>query len=408
MARKNVLLLLGLALLLVVAPVSAQDEVTVRFFNFTVGSDYVEEIETIVAAFEAENPGINIEVDGAPYGDYFTLLQTDVISGDAPDVFELNYENFVTYAANGVLLDLTDLTSGDAPYYPRALDAFNYEGQQLGLPETFSTVLLYYNKTLFDQAGLEYPTTEWTWDDAMAAATAIRALGDDTWGFYSPIQYHEFYKKAAQQGGCEFFNEDMTESTINSEGCVQALDSMVEFVRSGVMPTQAQLSGVSDTQMFLDGKIGMWVTGIWMLPALADMEDDWDVQIEPMINQHAHHFFSNAVVVSADTDVAEAAVKWAEFLTASETAATVRVNASWELPALDQPEYFEAYLAQPPENREAVFQALESAVPPPVIERQQEMQDTVDSLIARVVDGELTAQQALDEAKAALDLLVQS
>lgn len=407
MLRKNAVLLCGLALLLMLAPVAAQDNVTVRFFNFTVGSDYVDELQTIIDAFETENPGITIEVDGAPFADYFTLLQTDVISGDAPDVFELNYENFVTYAANDVLLDLTDRISGDAPYYPRALEAFQYDGKQLGLPETFSTVLLYYNKDLFDQAGVDYPTTEWTWDDAVAAAEAIDALGDDIWGLYTPIQYHEFYKKAAQQGNCEFFNADMTESTINSEGCVEALDSMVEFVRLGVMPTQADLSGISDMELFRDGKIGMWVTGIWMLPALASMEANWDVQIEPMINQHAHHFFSNAVVVSADTDVAEAAVKWAEFLSASEVAARVRVESSWELPALDQPEYFEAYLAQPPENREAVFQALESAVPPPVIERQAEMEDTVNRLVAQVVDGELTAQEALDQAKTELDMLLQ-
>jgi len=400
-------MLVGLALLLMVAPATAQDNVTVRFFNFTAGSDHIDDLEAIIAAFEAENPGITIEVDGAPFADYFTLLQTDVISGDAPDVFELNYENFVTYAANEVLLDLTDLISEDLPYYPRALEAFQYEGKQLGLPETFSTVLLYYNKDLFDQAGVDYPTTEWTWDDALEAAIAINALGDDVWGLYTPIQYHEFYKKAAQQGDCEFFNEDKTESTINSPGCVEALDSMIEFVRQGVMPTQADLSGISDMELFRDGKLGMWVTGIWMLPALMEMEANWDVQIEPMINQHAHHFFSNAVVVSADTDVAEAAVKWAEFLSASEVAATVRVDSSWELPALNKPEYFEAYLAQPPANRAAVFQALESAVPPPVIERQAEMEDTVNRLIARVVDGELTAQEALDQAKAEIDLLLQ-
>ncbi len=407
MFRKSVLMVFGLALLLTLAPAMAQDPVTVRYFNFTAGSDYIDELETIIAAFEAENPDITIEVDTAPFGDYFTLLQTDIISGDAPDVFELNYENFVTYAATGSLLDLTGLFSEEAPYYPRALEAFSYDGVQYGLPETFSTVLMYYNLDLFDQAGVEYPTTEWTWDDARVAAEAIGALGDDIWGLYQPTQFWEFYKKAAQNGECEFFNADQTESTLNSPACVETLEMMVGLINDGIIPTQEQLSGVSDSELFHDGKIGMWVTGIWMFGAMADAEMNWDVQLEPMINQHAHHFFSNGVVVSADTDVAEAAVKWAEFLTASRTAAEVRVASSWELPALDQPEYFETYLAQPPENREAVFQALESPVTPPVIERQQEMQDTVDALIQQVVAGELTAQEALDQAKTAVDLLVQ-
>jgi len=278
----------------------------------------------------------------------------------------------------------------------------------LALPETFSTVLLFYNADLFDQAGIEYPTPEWTWDDAVVAAEAIGALGDDVWGIYSPVQFWEFYKKAAQNGECSFFNEDMTESTINSEACVATLETMVSFMTNGYMPTAADLSGVSDSELFLSGKLGMFVTGIWMFGAFADADFAWDVQIEPAINQHAHHFFANGVAVSATTANPEAAVLWAEFLTASETAATVRVESGWELPALDQPEYFEAYLTQtPPANRAAVFMALESPVTPPVIERQNEMQDGVNALITQVVDGELSAQEALDQAKALLDELIQ-
>lgn len=408
MNRKFTFILLLLALALGLMPAMAQDEVTLRYFTFSAAPDYLEELDTIVAAFQQENPHITIEVSTAPFADYFTLLQADVVSGDAPDVFELNYENFVTYAANDTLLDISEYLSGDAPYYPRALEAFQYEGQQLALPESFSTVLLFYNADLFDKAGVEYPTTEWTWDDAAAAAEAISALGEDTWGIFSPVQFWEFYKKAAQNGECAFFNEDMTESTLNSPACVETLETMIGFINNGLMPSQAQLSGVSDSELFLSGNLGMLVTGIWMFGAFADADFNWDVQIEPAMNQHAHHFFANGVAVSATTEHPEAAAAWAEFLTASEAAANVRVEAGWELPALDQPEYFESYLSQtPPTNRAAVFMALESPVTPPVIERQNELQDSVNALITQAVDGEITAQEALDQAKAAVDALIQ-
>jgi multiple sugar transport system substrate-binding protein len=408
MSRKYILFMVGLLLLIMIAPVAGQDNITIRYFNFTAGSDHVEDLNTILAAFQEANPGITVEVDSAPFGDYFTLLQADVVSGDVPDVFELNFENFETFATNGVLADLTEAAAG-VPFYPRALEAFQYNGQQMALPESFSTVLLYYNADLFDQAGLEYPTAEWTWADAEEAALAIRALGEDIWGLYTPIQYWEFYKKAAQQGECQFFNEDKTESLINSPGCVEALQSMVNFVDAGVIPSQADLSGISDSELFANGKLGMWVTGTWMFSALGSADFHWDVQIEPALNQHASHFFSNAVAVSATTPQAEAATKLALFLTSSETAAQVRVDHNWELPALDQPEYFESFLsAGNPDNRAAVFQALESAVVPPTIERQIEMQDTLNELITRVVDGELTAQEALDQAKAAIDGLLSS
>lgn len=408
MFRKSSIIFILMMLFISLIPSAAQEEVTLRYFTFSAAPDHLEDLDTIVTAFEAENPNITIEVATAPFADYFTLLQADVISGDAPDVFELNYESFVTFAANDTLLNINEYLSSDAPYYPRALEAFQYADEQLALPETFSTVLLFYNMDLFDQAGLEYPTAEWTWTEAVAAAEAITALGDDIWGVYSPVQFWEFYKKAAQNGECNFFNEDMTESTINSAACVETLETMIGFMDMGIMPTAAQLSGVSDSELFLSGNLGMIVTGIWMFGAFEEADFAWDIEIEPAMNQHAHHFFANGVAVSSTTEHAEAAALWAEFLTSSEVAANVRVESGWELPALDQPEYFESYLEQtPPNNREAVFMALESPVTPPVIERQNEMQDTVNNLITQVIDGELTAQEALDQAKEALDALIQ-
>lgn len=406
MFRKLFLVML-LLLVVGIVPTLAQDT-TIRYFTFSAAPDYLEELDTIVAAFEEANPGINVEVETAPFADYFTLLQADIVGGDAPDVFELNYENFVTYAANGTLLDLSGYLSEDTPFYPRALEAFQYQGEQLALPASFSTVLLFYNADLFDAAGVEYPTADWTWDDARAAAEAIDALGEDTWGLYSPVQFWEFYKKAAQNGECQFFNEDMTESTINSPACVETLETMVSFMNDGLMPTAADLSGMSDSELFTSGNLGMLVTGIWMFGAFAEAPFNWDVEVEPMLNQHANHFFANGVAVSASTSNPEAAAAWAQFLAASETAAQVRVEAGWELPALDQPEYFEGYLSQtPPANRAAVFAALENPVTPPVIERQNEMQDTVNALIQQVVEGTLSAQEALDQAKAELDSLIQ-
>ncbi|MDZ4671814.1 MAG: extracellular solute-binding protein, partial [Phototrophicales bacterium] len=173
MYRKLSLILMLLLTATLVLPSVAQENVTLRYFTFSAAPDYLEELDTIIAAFELENPTITVEVSSAPFSDYFTLLQADVVGNDAPDVFELNYENFVTYAANGTLLNIDEYLTGEAPYYPRALEAFQYNGEQLALPETFSTVLLFYNADLFDQAELDYPTAEWTWSDATVAAEAI-------------------------------------------------------------------------------------------------------------------------------------------------------------------------------------------------------------------------------------------
>ncbi|MEL7672837.1 MAG: extracellular solute-binding protein, partial [Chloroflexota bacterium] len=203
-------------------------------------------------------------------------------------------------------------------------------------------------------------------------------------------------------------NEDMTESTINAPECVEALDVMMRFLETDVMPDAAESAGIPDTEMFQNGSVGMVVLGIWMFPAYAELPFEWDIELEPGISQKAYHFFSNGVAIAKDTKHPAEAALWAQFLTASEPAATVRVENDWELPALDKPEYFEAFLTQtPPANRSVVFTSLEAPVPPPVIARQSEMQDIFEELLTAVVNGDLDSQTALDMAKTEIDALLQ-
>jgi len=411
MSRKFFALGIVVALVMGLVPVTsfAQDTVTIRYFNFTSSPDHLDDLAEIVAAFEAEHPNIKIETSDAPYGDYPTVLQADFAGGDPPDVFELEYQTFVNYAANDVLLDLTEYLDPDTPYYPRALDVFNYEGKQLALPETFSTVVLFYNKDLFDQAGLDYPTDDWTMEDARQAGLAITALGDNIWGIKAPITFWEFYKRAAQND-CQFFNEDKTESTINAPECVETVETMVGMLDDNVMADDveqaAEVSG-DDKDFFLTGRVGMLVSGIWMFPLFEPAEFEWDIVVDLGMAHKGSAFFSNGVAIAKSTEHPAEAAAWAQFLTASETAARVRIENSWELPALDKPEYFDAYLAQtPPANRQAVFDSLNAVATLPVIERQTEMQDLIDDLLSAVVAGDLDAPSALDIAKEEIDALL--
>src|SRR5688500_7316735 len=157
--------------------VAAQETTTITWFTFTAVPDHEDTLDAMIAAFESANPDIKIEVQTAAYADYFTELQTRIAGGDAPDAFELNYENFVSYASRGVLADLSTFAGEEAGFadrfYPRAYEAFQMDGVQYGLPTSFSDVVLFYNKDLFDAAGVAYPTAEWTWEDETNAAAAL-------------------------------------------------------------------------------------------------------------------------------------------------------------------------------------------------------------------------------------------
>lgn len=390
------------------APPSTEP-VSIRYFTFSAAPDHLEHLDEMIAAFNEQYPDITVEVETAPFDEYFASLQTQIAGGDAPDAFELNFENFVSFASKGALADLSGLIAGDgeldpAAYYQRALDAFAVDGSQYALPESYSTVLSFYNKDLFDQAGIAYPTDDWTWADERAAAETLAGLGDDVWGHFAGVHFWEFYKTAAQNG-CQFFTDG--EVTVNEPACVEALQYMLGYVNDGIQPSAAEMGGVSDGDMFVNGQLGMITTGIWMFSAFEEAPFAWDVVVEPGNTQGGSHFFANGVAVSATSDQQEAAYTWLRFFTSSPEAAQIRVGASWELPTLTDESLFADYLAlEPPANREAVLKSLENVVVPPVIERQAEMQDAVNGLLEQALAGEITAQEALDQAKTEIEALL--
>ena len=376
-----------------------QEEVTITYANFNASGTQEETLAQMYEAFHEEYPNITVEIETIGYDDYFTQMQTRVAGGTAPDCFELNIENFAAYANKGVLADLTGMdVSG---YDGTALQAFQVDGKQYGVPGNFSNVVLIYNKDLFDQAGLEYPTNDWTWDDALAAAEAIRALDENTFGIYQPLTFNEFFKVAAQYGG-SILNEDKTAFTINSEANVKAAEMMINKVtETNVQPSDEQMGGMGDWDWFQSGRLGMIPTGIWAFSTFAEGCDfAWDICVEPGAEQKATHFFSNALVVNAKSELKEAAACWINWLASSDTAAQMRIDAGWDLPAISNEEVLSSYLEiTPPENRQAVFDSLEYLEVAPIIEDYAMMSDIITEKLSLAVSGKLTVQEALDEAQ---------
>lgn len=381
-------------------PTVDNEPVTITYSNFNSSGGNEETLAKMVAAFEAANPGIKVEVETIGYDDYFTQMQTRVAGGTAPDCYELNIENFAAYANKGLLGEITGAdVSG---LNTTALNAFNVNGKQYGLPESFSNVVLIYNKDLFDKAGVAYPTNDWTREDQQAACEAISALGDDIFGIWQPITYNEFFKVVAQYGG-SLLNADKTEFTINSEANLKAAQSLVDRVLvSNVQPNTVQQGGMGDWDWFMSGKLGMIPTGIWAFGSFTDGCDfDWDIVVEPGQDAKATHFFSNCVVMNPETEHAEEVSKWLAWLTASTESADIRLEAGWDLPALKDMNALSAYLKiTPPANRNAVFESLNYLVMPPVIEDYALMSDIINNYLAAAADGTMTVKDALDAAQA--------
>lgn len=385
---------------------AAGGDVTVTYTNFISNGGNEKNLDKIVAAFEEQNPGIKVDVTTMPYADYFTALQTDLAGGTVSDVFDIEYANYAAYQANGVLAPLEGV---DTSVYQESLaDAYATDGTQYALPSSFSNVVLFYNKDLFDAAGVEYPTADWTWADEKAAAEKLTDTGAGVFGDYQPISYNEYYKAVDQAGGT-FLSDDGTSVAFNSPEGIAAAEWLVE--KSGtVMPTAEQGAGTPDfdTNLFADGKLAMWHTGIWMFGSLADAPFDWDIAVEPGDAQHASAMFSNAVAVSAGSKHVEAAQKWAEFLTSSDVMVSTRLDTGWELPPVADESALAPYLDKgKPENRQAVFDSLEAvSLAPSIGENQAEMQDIVTEELTEAAAGRKTVEDAVASAEERVNALL--
>jgi multiple sugar transport system substrate-binding protein len=373
--------------------------VTITYTNFISAGGNEENLQKIVDAFEAENENVTVEVTTLPYADYFTALQTDLAGGTVSDVFDIELANYASYQESGVLAPLEGV---DTSVYQTSLaESYATDGTQYALPTSFSNVVLYYNADLFDAAGLEYPTADWTWEDEKAAAEKLTDVGAGVWGDYQPITYNEFYKVLAQAGG-EFLSEDGSSVAFNSPEGIRAAQWLVDKTGT-TMPTAEQGAGTPDfdSTLFADGKLAMWHTGIWMFSTLADTDFTWDIAVEPGDTQHASALFSNAVGVSAGSEHIEEATAFAEFLTASQTAVDTRLEAGWELPPIADEGALSPYLEMtPPTNRQAVFDSLDEVVLAPSIgDGQTEMQDIVTEELTEAAAGRKSVEQALSDAE---------
>lgn len=385
----------------VAATTEEAENITITYANFNASGGNEATLDSMYQAFHTKYPNITVEIETIAYDDYFTTMQTRMAGGQTPDCFEMNIENFAAYASKGLLEDLGDADT--SAINQTALSAFNYGGVQYGIPENFSTVILVYNKDLFDQAGVAYPDNTWTREDVDNAAEKIRALGDDIFGIFQPVTYNEFYKVAAQYGG-SLISEDGKSFTINSDANVTALTSLVDRVLvSNVQPTTEQMGGMGDWDLFESGRLGMIPTGTWCFNTFTDACDfAWDICVEPGQTKKATHFFANALCVNKDasSEVKEAAKEWLTFLASSEETAKIRLDAGWDLPALSDMNALSSYLEiTPPDNRKAVFESLDSLVLPSIIDDYAQMSDILTDCISKAADGVCSPKEALDEAQ---------
>jgi multiple sugar transport system substrate-binding protein len=282
----------------------------------------VEENKGVAAAFEQAHPNIKIEHMTAPWGDYFTKLQTQFAAKSAPDVMFLTYIS--TYAPMGVLKEMDPLFAQykfDKSKYPAGtLDGFTVAGKLYGLPRDNDTKVVFVNKTLFAEAGLTVPTKAWSTDDFVAAAKKLtKTRPDGTQQYGVMFDPGNWFLYVFMNEGTMFDNDGAPTKVAFSDSAVQGLQWAGDLINTHkVTPAFDQLNnGTIRQQMFLNGLVGMLIDNHSQVPTLLATKGlQWDVAPLPTFPGKGHHNVAGGAgyTMSAFTKNQDAAWTFWQFL----------------------------------------------------------------------------------------------
>jgi len=150
---------------------------------------------------------------------------------------------------------------------------FTVDGVKYGVPKDYSTFGLWYNKALFDAAGVAYPTSDWTWDDLYNAAVKLTDKANGVYGFIARYDTNDGAYHFIWQNGGDIINADQTASGFDDPATIGAIEYMVKFVKEGLSPTAADLANTDANSLFLSGKAAMQIAGSWNCSAFAAASD---------------------------------------------------------------------------------------------------------------------------------------
>jgi len=279
---------LTVTLALAAASASAE-EITLRYMMWDPAQLEIE--AATIAEFEAANPGVAVEVQAMPPSDYWPKLSAMAAAGDLPDVFAMSSGFVKGWARAGNLADLADVVAGTdlSAYYEGALEPGIVDGQRVAFPQNWVAPVLYYNRDMFDAAGLDYPQPDWTWDDFRDAALALTRDTDgdgatDQWGYWVYGRYAQVDPWVFRNGG-RYLNADET-ALAPDAAAVNALEFLTNLVLvDKVAPPPQEMEGIRQQDIFPMGMAAMWVDGSWNIAntrAVADPEMTWAIAQVPM------------------------------------------------------------------------------------------------------------------------------
>ncbi|WYJ89489.1 multiple sugar transport system substrate-binding protein [Enterococcus sp. 9E7_DIV0242] len=285
--------------------------------------------DNIIEEFNKENPNIEIELVQIPDSDYSQKINQMLVGGTAPDVI-LSFEtDLPKFADSGSIISLEDYLADtdkiDTDDFIPAVQALNEEtGGNYGLPWAYASEILFYNKDMFDAAGVDYPTKDWTWDDFEKAAQKLTVSegGKTTqWGA-DALTFRGLWWSLAGQGGDAVVKNGQLDLGDGLKSALEYQDKLTNELKVSPEPS----AGDSVADLFSSGQAAMTRTGSWQILNYRDAEFNWDIETLPKGERAYNSLHTGFYTINAASKHPDEAWKFIEFMM-SEKGQTL--NSEW-------------------------------------------------------------------------------
>ncbi|BEM14048.1 sugar ABC transporter substrate-binding protein [Serratia marcescens] len=300
----------------------AADKITLRYAVWDRNQLPAE--QEIAKRFEQANPDIKIEIELTPSAQYFVKLDSAAAGGVAPDIFWINMPYFVQYAKNGIMEPLAPYIKDSGlkldDVVASSVKAYQYDGQQMAIPRDVDSIAVWYNKKLFDQAGVSYPTSDWSWDDLKNKATALKSgLKGAAFPLVMDLSIdgQDSYMNLLFQNGNHIVPKDGQPTDIANDKSIWVYQQLQGMMKDGLMPSAQQMSEVKTENIFQSNRAAMVYAGSWLAAPFANnplINDHIGVVMMPKIERQSGVAHSLAFAMSAKSAHKQAAWKYIAFM----------------------------------------------------------------------------------------------
>ena len=359
-----------------------------------------------IARFNENNPDVEVKQTCVPVTSWSDFIQkwiTMSTSGEAPDVINIGLEAVQMAVSNDLLMPLDEIVSEDQDlskvkeeYAPVLLDGFSVDDNLYGLPNGTQTMVMYYNKTMFDEAGLEYPKDGWTWDEFYEDAKKLTKSDGSVYGFGLSSSYFQLTPWWSTNNTA--LVDENQNPALNSKKMVESVEFLDKLVKEKVTPDPISsdvYTMFSSKQLAMVGA-GRWVLNTWQDAGLTNA--DFDCVQWPVNEKEGSVFGGAAWCISKNTENKELSIELLKSLVSEETLKAVAAGGQ-QVPPTESLATDTEIMGTTPGNIEGIWKAVTVASPVAAPTYFGDLEQTTLRCMEEVFSGGKDVQQALDDAQ---------